>query len=69
MANPRFAHLLDLYAKFDRITLVLAGLALGLVLLGWAYHRRPAAFLVFCILLWLLVLAGSAYILITGGSA
>jgi hypothetical protein len=66
MTNPRFLHLMAAYAKFDTITLVLAGVALGAVLLAWIFRRSPAVFYAFYILVWLFVLAGSTYILLGG---
>jgi hypothetical protein len=77
-ANPRLAYLLASYAKFDTITLVLAGVALLFVLLGWLLHNKtfrvfrfqlsPFTFqLSFSLLFWILVLAGTAYLLLTGG--
>jgi len=77
MPERSLAMLLASYAKFDTVTLAIAGLALGMVVVGW--FMRPARdvarsvstrniFIIFCIVLWLFVLAGSAYLLIIGGT-
>lgn len=60
--NPRFALMLARYAQYDRLTLILAALALAAVLLAWAYQGKPQAVYPLILILWLLALAGSAFL-------
>jgi hypothetical protein len=76
-ANPRFTHLLALYAQFDRLTLILAGVALTAVLIGFLLARSGSgkfervvgyAYNGFLIISFILILAGT-FFLLTGGSS
>ena len=75
-ANPRLAVLLARYAQFDRLTLILAGIALAAVLLGWALTRPGdrkldrlyrELYLGSLALVFILTLAGT-FLLLRGGS-
>lgn len=66
-ANPRFALLLLRYAQYDQTTLILAGLALGAVLVGWALTSSGSrkfdrllsqGYLAFLAVVYILIMAG-----------
>jgi hypothetical protein len=74
--NPRFAVLMGLYAQFDRLTLILAGVALAAVLIGFLLARSGSgkferfigyAYSGFLIVSFILILAGT-FCLLTGGA-
>lgn len=77
MNNPRYALLLANYLKYDTMTLILAGTALLAVLLGWSmttlkHNSRldeilKKLFLGFILIGFLVVLAGTCFILFRGG--
>jgi hypothetical protein len=71
-ANPRFTHLLALYAQFDGLTLILCGVAAAAVLIGFLlagqgsgkYGRFIARlYFGFIITSYVLIMAGTLYIL------
>ena len=77
IANPRFAVLMGLYARYDSLTLMLAGLALAAVLIGWAISRsgsgvggRLISQVYFGLLIigFVFILAGT-YVLLLGGTS
>jgi hypothetical protein len=66
--NPRFALLMARYGQFDTITLVLVGLALAAVLLGWVLSSRVRtrmdgfikhSFFTLALIAWMASLAGA----------
>jgi hypothetical protein len=75
--NPRFTVLLRLYAQFDRMTLILAGIALAAVLVGWALPRSGSGrftrvltqiYYGFLIVSFVLILAGTLFLILGGAS-
>jgi len=71
--NPRFAMLMENYAKFDTVTLALAGLALAAVLVGWLFQAaggrsirmlHAPTYYALMALGWLGVMVGTLYILL-----
>jgi hypothetical protein len=73
-ANPRFAVLMANYRQYDQLTLVLAGIALAAVLIGWAMLGKNTPIwqrhLYFCFLLvvFIFTLAGATFVIIRGGT-
>jgi MFS superfamily sulfate permease-like transporter len=72
-ANPRFLVLMTNYRQYDQLTLVLFGISLTAVLIGWAmlgkntpsWQRR--LYFGFLLLAYILIGAGCAYVIIIGG--
>ena len=73
--NSRFALLMTRYAQFDRVTLILAGLALAAVLGGWALsHSRSGKadriftqiYFGFLIIIFVLIMVGT--FILSGGT-
>jgi hypothetical protein len=71
-ANPRFDVLMTNLRQYDQLTLVLAGIALAAVLIGWAMQAAPgwqrALYFGFLLLAFILSLAGATFVIIRGGS-
>ena len=73
-ANPRFLVLMANLRQYDQLTLVLAGIALAAVLIGWAMlaANTPAwqrhLYFGFLLVAFLFSMAGATYLIITGGS-
>lgn len=74
--NNRYAALLENYRQYDHLTLALAGISLLAVLVGLFLnakvrtkmdHLLRGAYFVFVLIVFILVLAGAAYILRNGG--
>jgi hypothetical protein len=67
-ANPRWIFLLATYSQYDQLTLMLAGISVAAVLIGWAMlSRRTPPWqrnLYFCFLLFafVLTLAGATIV-------
>ena len=72
-ANPRWDLLMANYRQYDQLTLVLAGISVAAVLVGWAMQGRKTPYwqrnLYFCFLLFvfILTLAGATIVVIRGG--
>ena len=72
-ANPRFALLMANYYQYDHLTMILAGISLAAVLIGWGMlgPKTPAwqwrIYFGFVALAYFLIGAGCAYLIITGG--
>jgi hypothetical protein len=75
LANPRFALLMANYHQYDQLTLILAGISLAAVLIGWGMlgPKTPTwqryLYFGFLALAYVLIGAGCAYLIITGGFA
>lgn len=73
-ANPRFLVLMTNYRQYDQLTLVLAGISLAAVLIGWAMlgGKTPAwqryLYFGFLLLAFILIMAGTTILIIRGGS-
>ena len=73
MHNPRFDLLMLEYSRQGTVTLVLAGIALAAVLVGWSMLRLNTAawqrniYYSLLFLAWVVILAGTIFI-IRGGS-
>jgi hypothetical protein len=73
-ANPRWAILMANYRQYDQLTLVLFGISLAAVLIGWimlepntpAWQRR--LYFGFLLFAYILIMAGTFYVIIQGGS-
>jgi hypothetical protein len=72
-ANPRFLVLMTNYRQYDQLTLVLFGISLVAVLIGWAMLGRntPAwlryLYFGFLLLAFIFILAGTTFLIIRGG--
>ena len=73
--NPLYTHFMASLRQYDQLTLVLFGVSLVAVLIGWAMLGRqtPAwqkdLYFGFVALAYGLILAGCAYVIITGAFA
>jgi phosphoglycerol transferase MdoB-like AlkP superfamily enzyme len=74
-ANPRFTILMTNLRNYDQLTLILAGISLAAVLIGWAMlgDKTPAwqrrFYFGFLLVAYIFILAGCTYLIITGGAA
>ena len=75
--NSRYASLVENYLQYDHLTLVLAGISLLAVLVGLFLNAKVktkmdrflrGAYFVFILIVFILALAGAAYILYNGGA-
>jgi hypothetical protein len=72
-ANPRFAVLMALYWQYDHLTLILTGISLAAVLIGWPMlsEDTPKAqrlfYFGFLVLAFVLIMIGCTYLIIVGG--
>jgi phosphoglycerol transferase MdoB-like AlkP superfamily enzyme len=72
-ANPRWDVLMTNYRQYDQLTLVLFGISVAAVLIGWSmlglktpvWQRR--LYFGFLLLAYILIFAGCTYLIITGG--
>jgi len=73
-ANPRWAVLMTNYRQYDQLTLVLFGISLVAVLIGWAMlgGQTPAwqrrLYFGFLIFAFILTMAGTTFVIIRGGT-
>lgn len=72
-ANPRFLVLMTNYRQYDQLTLVLFGISVVAVLIGWSMlgENTPAwqryLYFGFLVLAYILIFIGCTYLTITGG--